>query len=236
MLRYVMSAPAAIWSPDARHASLEYCLASKGPGHGCNSHSISCVQTGRSNNSIAAANSLTGEAQVQKSRIMQSRPAGNCCPKAISFNIGQASIGITHRLNKSSHTSYLIFMPASFSLNTKFHTHIWSEGRSNKWPRPKLFSCWDDVEWGCGGVFHGLPSYGSPTSTSLSCLHKTGTDDRTEEEREMPVEIHGPPLRGPQTAVPVVFGSVFSLPLTPSCAEHQGSSFDLKTVRYWVCF
>lgn len=153
MLRDVMSAPAAICSPDARHASLEYCLASKRPGHGCNSHSISCVQTGRSNNSIAAANSLTGKAQVQKSRIMQSRPAGNCCPKAISFNIGQASIGITHRLNKSSHTSYLIFMPTSFSLNTKFHTHIWSEGRSNKWPRPKLFSCWDDVEWGWGGEY-----------------------------------------------------------------------------------
>lgn len=127
MLRHVMRAPAGIFSPDARHACLplEYCLASKLPGHVCNSHSISCVQIGRSNNSIAAANSLMGEAQVQKSRIMQSRPAGNCCPKAISFNIGQASIGITHRLNKSSHTSYLIFMAASFSLKYKVpHTHM----------------------------------------------------------------------------------------------------------------
>jgi len=106
-------------------ASPEYCLASKLPGHGCNSHSIRCVQIGRSNNSIAAANSLMGEAQVQKSRIMQSRPAGNCCPKAISFNIGQASIGITHRLNKSGHTSCLIFMAASFSLEYKVpHTHM----------------------------------------------------------------------------------------------------------------
>lgn len=107
------------------YASLESCSASKRPGHGCNSHSISCVQIGRSNNSIAAANSLMDEAQVQKSRIMQSRPSGNCCPKAISFNIGQTSIGITHQLNKSSHTSYLIFMPASFSLKYKVpHTHM----------------------------------------------------------------------------------------------------------------
>lgn len=79
-----------------------------------------------------------------------------------------------------------------------------------------------------GVVFHSLPSYGNSTSTSLSCLHKTGTDDRTEEEREMPEEIHGPLLRGPQTVVPLIFGSAFSRPLTPSCAGHQGQVLILK--------
>lgn len=64
------------------------------------SHSIGCVQIGGSNNSITAANSLMGEARVQKRQIMQSRPAGNCCPRAISFDIGQASIGITERFER----------------------------------------------------------------------------------------------------------------------------------------
>lgn len=40
-------------------------------GHGCNSRSIRCVQIGGSTNSIAAANSLTAGAWVQKSWIMQ---------------------------------------------------------------------------------------------------------------------------------------------------------------------
>lgn len=77
-------------------------------GHGCNSHSIRCVQIGGSNNSIAAANSLTARAWVQKSWIMQWRPAGICCPTAISFNIGQASVGITHWLNKSCRQQALL--------------------------------------------------------------------------------------------------------------------------------
>lgn len=63
----------------------------------CDSHSISCVQIEGSNNSITAANSLMVEARVQKSRIMQSRPAGNCCPEASLFNIVQVSLGITLR-------------------------------------------------------------------------------------------------------------------------------------------
>lgn len=80
-------------------------------GHGCNSRSIRCVQIGGSNNSIAAANSLTAGARVQKSWIMQWRPAGICCPTAISFNIGQASVGITHRLNKSCRQLVLLLCP-----------------------------------------------------------------------------------------------------------------------------
>lgn len=85
-------------------------LLSKQCGHGCNSHSISCVQIGGSNNSIAAANSLTAEAWVQKSRIMQWRPVGNSCPKAISFNIGQALVGITQWLNNSGRQRLLFYM------------------------------------------------------------------------------------------------------------------------------
>lgn len=81
-------------------------------GHGCNSRSIHCVQIGGSNNSIAAANSLTAGAWVQKSWIMQWRPAGICCPTAISFNIGQASVGITHWLNKSCRQLALLLCPA----------------------------------------------------------------------------------------------------------------------------
>lgn len=80
----------------------------KQQGHGCNSRSIRCVQIGGSNNSIAAANSLTAGAWVQKSWIMQWRPAGICCPTAISFNIGQASVGITHWLNKSCRQQALL--------------------------------------------------------------------------------------------------------------------------------
>lgn len=143
-LCHVMSAPARISSPAAICVCVYLCVcvcvcvsvcececgcvcvsighwnqassASKHRGHGCNSHSIRCVQIGGSNNSIGAANSLTGKARVQKSQIMQSRPTGNCCPKAISFNIGQASVGITHRPNKSSRQPRLIFMPWLLSL------------------------------------------------------------------------------------------------------------------------
>ncbi len=190
----------------------------KQPGHGCNSHSISCVQIGRSNNSIAAANSLMDEAQVQKSRIMQSRPSGNCCPKAISFNIGQTSIGITHQLNKSSHTSYLIFMPASFSLKYKVpHTHMGLREEVINDPGHNYFLA-GMMMVGGRGILHGLASYSSSTSTPLSCLHKTGTDDKTEEKREMPEEIHGLPLKGPLTGYPAL---LFTAPDT-SCAEHQG--------------
>lgn len=70
-----------------------------------------CGQIGGSNNSIAAANSLTAGAWVQKSWIMQWRPAGICCPTAISFNIGQASVGITHLLNKSWRQLALLLYP-----------------------------------------------------------------------------------------------------------------------------
>lgn len=49
---------------------------------------------------------------------------------------------------------------------------------------------------GGGGAFYGLRSYSSSTSTPLSCLHKTGTDDKTEEEREMPEEILEPAAEG----------------------------------------
>lgn len=88
-------------------------------GHGCNSRSIRCVQIGGSNNSIAAANSLTAGAWVQKSWIMQWRPAGICCPTAISFNIGQASVGITHWLNKSCRQVALLLcpVPSLWSIN-----------------------------------------------------------------------------------------------------------------------
>lgn len=72
----------------------------KPPGRGCNSRSIPCVQIGGSDNSIAAANSLTAVAPVQKRWIMQWRPAGICCPTAIRFNIGRASLGITQRPNE----------------------------------------------------------------------------------------------------------------------------------------
>lgn len=81
-------------------------------GHGCNSRSIRCVQIGGSNNSIAVANSLTTGARVQKSWIMQWRPAGICCPTAIWFNIGQASEGITHWLNKWCRQLALLLCPA----------------------------------------------------------------------------------------------------------------------------
>lgn len=112
---------------------LEYCSASKRRGHGCKEHSVHCVQIGGSNNSIAAANSLMGELQVQKSQIMQSRPAGNCCPKAISFNISQACVGITHPLNKSSRQPASYLCPGSFTLKYKVtqihtHTHTSAEG------------------------------------------------------------------------------------------------------------
>lgn len=129
-LCHVMSAPAGISSPAAICVFVSVCVcvcvsvghwnqaspASQHRGHGCNSHSIRCVQIGGSNNSIGPANSLTVEARVQKSQIMQSRPTGNCCPKAISFNIGQTSVGITHRPNKSSRQPRLIFMPWLLSL------------------------------------------------------------------------------------------------------------------------
>lgn len=102
-------------------------------GHGCNSRSIRCVQIGGSNNSIAAANSLTAGAWVQKSWIMQWRPAGICCPTAISFNIGQASVGITHRLNKSCRQLALLFLcPAPSLWGVNF---VLGRGEVNKWPK-----------------------------------------------------------------------------------------------------
>lgn len=91
--------------------------------HGCNSRSILCVQIGGSNNSIAAANSLTAGAWVQKSWIMQWRPAGICCPTAISFNIGQASVGITHWLNKSCRQLALLLCPAHFDKSKLWGKH-----------------------------------------------------------------------------------------------------------------
>lgn len=55
--------------------------------HGCSSRSIGCVQTEGSNNSIAAANSLTAWAQVQKKLDNTVEgPHGICCLMAISFN------------------------------------------------------------------------------------------------------------------------------------------------------
>lgn len=101
-------------------------------GHGCNSRSIRCVQIGSSNNSIAAANSLTTEAWVQKSWIMQWWPAGICCPTAISFNIGQASVGITHWLNKSCRQLALLLCPAPSLWGRNF---VLGRGEVNKWPK-----------------------------------------------------------------------------------------------------
>lgn len=101
-------------------------------GHGCNSRSIHCVQIGGSNNSIAAANSLTAGAWVQKSWIMQWRPAGICCPTAISFNIGQASVGITHWLNKSCRQLALLLCPAPSLWGLNF---VLGRGKVNKWPK-----------------------------------------------------------------------------------------------------
>lgn len=168
---------------------LEYCTAR-------DSHSIGCVQIGGSNNSITAANSLMGEARVQKRRIMQSRPAGNCCPEAISFNIGQASIGIT-RVER--YGLPLISLPFLFEIqsSTDTHTHTHTvcsicdgkDGVIND-PSHNYF-----LAGMMGGVFYCLPSYSSSTSTPLSCLHKSRTEHRALEERGMAVEIHGPCTR-----------------------------------------
>lgn len=106
-------------------------------GHDCNRRSIRCVQIGGSNNSIAAANSLMAGAWVQKSWIMQWRPAGICCPTAISFDIGQASVGITHWPNKSCRQLVLLLCPAPSLWGLNFVSG-WEKG--NKWPKVSNFN------------------------------------------------------------------------------------------------